>query len=183
METFRKINRPARTEYPAYSQHYFDLIAKDCNILSELHDNFYELKALVLSLTEEQLAYRYAADKWTIKEILVHNIDDERIYTYRALRYARNDNTALQGFEEKSYAQFSMANTRTVESILDEYWAVRQSTIQLFQNLPEASFQRKGTLLDESGALVNERTVRALIYHIAGHELHHLKIIREKYLS
>ncbi len=95
MTRYRKITRPGKSEYPAYSQHYFDLIKTDTDILQEMHDNFFKLKELIYSLPADKLLYRYAENKWTIKEILVHNIEDERIFTYRALRYARNDNTLL----------------------------------------------------------------------------------------
>lgn len=183
MKNFRKIQRPKQSEYPPYSQHYFELIKTDDDILNVLNESYHQLKELISPLSEAQLSYRYSTDKWTIKEILVHNIDDERIFTYRALRYARNDKTALPGFEEKDYAKYSMANNRSLESIFEEYWSVRCSTIQLFQNLPEEAFKKSGFLIDSNGNLTNERTVRALVYHIAGHELHHLKIIKERYLQ
>ena len=172
-----------RTEYPEYSQHYFDLIKTDDDILQELHDNFFKLKELIFSLPEEKLVYRYAKDKWTIKEVLVHNIDDERIFTYRALRYARNDRTPLHGFDQNNYAKYSKANERSLENIFDEYWSVRLSTLLLFQNLPEESLMRSGSGIDDDGEVKNERTVRALIYHIAGHELRHIKVIKERYMG
>ncbi|MEP0133399.1 MAG: DinB family protein [Eudoraea sp.] len=183
MKEFRKIRRPEKSEYPPYSQPYFDLIKTDENILQELHDNFIKLKELIYSLPSEKLNYRYAKNKWTIKEILVHNIDDERIFTYRALSYARNDKTSLPGFEEKDYAIYSMANQRSLDSIFDEYWNVRLSTLKLFQYLPEEAFIRTGTMIDENGKMANKRTVRALLYHIAGHELSHIKVIKERYLG
>lgn len=183
MKKFRKIRRPERSEYPSYSHPYFELIKTDIDILQELNDNFFKFKKLLCSLSKEHLLYRYAEGKWTIKEILVHNIDDERIFTYRALCYARNDMTPLPGFEEKEYVKYSMANNRSLDSIFEEYWNVRLSTIQLFQNLPEEAFNRKGSLIGSNGERTNERTVRALVYHIAGHELHHIKIIKERYLS
>lgn len=183
MKGYRKIRRPEKDEYPSYSQPYFDLIRTDSNILEELKFNFDFLRELILLQPEEKLLYRYSKEKWTIKEILVHNIDDERIYTYRALCYARNDKTVLPGFEEKDYAKYAKANERSISDIFEEYSSVRVSTIQLFQNLPEEALGRRGGILDENGKISNERTVRALAYHIAGHELHHLKIIKERYLS
>ena len=183
MIEYRKINRPKKEEYPVYSQHYFDLIKTDSHILQELHDNFLKLKELIYSLPEDKLIYRYAKNKWTIKEILVHNIDDERIFTYRALRYARNDKTPLHGFEQNDYAEYSNANERSLENIFEEYWSVRLSTLLLFQNLPEEAFLRSGSGIDTDGEIKNERTVRALVYHIAGHELRHIKIIKERYLG
>ena len=183
MNEFRKIFRPKKDEYPSYSQHYFDLIKTDTDILQELHDNFFKLKELIYSLPEDKLTFRYAPSKWTIKEILVHNIDDERIFSYRALRYARNDKTPLHGFEENDYAVYSKANERSLDNIFEEYWSVRLSTLLLFQNLPEESFSRSGSGIDTDGEIKNERTVRAMVYHIAGHELRHIKIIKERYLG
>jgi len=183
MIEYRKILRPEKDEYPAYSQHYFDLIRTDTDILQELHDNFFKLKELIYSLPKDKLSFRYAEGKWTIKEILVHNIDDERIFTYRALRYARNDRTPLHGFEENDYVLYSKANDRSLDNIFEEYWSVRLSTLLLFQNLPEESFSRSGSEINTDGEVKNERTVRALIYHIAGHELRHIKIIKERYFG
>ena len=183
MKHYRKIERPEKNEYPSYSQHYFDLIKTDFNILQELHDNYFKLKEFIYSLPEDKLLYKYDINKWTIKEILVHNIDDERIFSYRALRYARNDNTALHGFEENDYAKNSNANSRNLDDIFEEYWSVRLATILLFQNLPEESFFRRGSGIDTNGEIKNERTVRAFAYHIAGHELNHIKVIKERYLG
>ena len=183
MKEFRKICKPEKSEYPSYSQHYFDLIKTDNDILKELHDNFFKLKDFINSIPKEKLTYRYQTEKWTIKEILVHLIDDERIFSYRALRYARNDSTPLHGFEEKDYAKYSNADGRTMDSIFDEYLSVRLSTLQLFQNLPEEALLRSGSGIDTDGSIFNNRSVRALAYHIAGHELWHIKIIKERYLE
>lgn len=183
MTNYRLILRPDKSEYPSYSQAYFDLIKTDTDILQELDDNFFKLKKLIYSLPADRLLYRYAENKWTIKEVLVHNIDDERIFSYRALRYARNDNTPLHGFEEKDYTRYAYANERSLESIFGEYETVRNATLTLFQNLPEDSFMRSGGMIDVGGRISNMRTVRALVYHIAGHELNHVKIIKERYLN
>lgn len=183
MNQFRKINRPEKSEYPVYSQHYFDLIKTDTDILEEMQDNLINLKELIYSLPPDKLLYRYAENKWTIKEILVHNIDDERIFAYRALRYGRNDHTPLNGFEENNYAKYSYANVRSLDSIFEEYESVRWATITLFQNLPDDAFMRCGGGIDDDGSIINIRTVRALAYHIAGHELRHIKVIKERYLG
>jgi len=133
-------------------------------------------KDLVLSLPSEKLSYRYEKGKWTIKEILVHIIDDERIYAYRAMCFARNEKTELPGFEQDDYVRYSGANERAITNILDEYEAVRYSTIALLNGLPDEAFLRSGI------ANNNRSTVRALANHIAGHELHHVNIIKERYL-
>ena len=173
----RYITKPKEGEFPPYANMYIRLLPDDGLLLKHLEDNFIAARELNLSLDEEKLNYRYAKNKWTIREILVHIIDDERIYAYRALRFARNDKTELPGFEQDAYVSSSQANTRSIESILEEYKAVRDATIALFNGLPEDSFLRMGT------ANNNTATVRALAYHIAGHELHHMNIIKEKYLS
>jgi DinB superfamily len=104
-------------------------------------------------------------------------MDDERVYAYRALRFARNDKTELPGFEQEDYARYSNANERSLESILEEYIAVRKATITLFKNLSDEVFARGGV------ANGNFVTVGALVYHIAGHELHHINILKERYLQ
>jgi len=172
----RLIPKPKEGEYPPYAIMYIGLLLDDGLLLTHLRNNLIATKKLVLSLPGEKLSYRYAKNKWTIKEILVHILDDERIYAYRTLRFARNDKTELPGFEQDDYALYSRANERDIENILEEYEAVRDSTIALFNGLPEDSFLRVGT------ANNNKVTVRALAYHIAGHELHHINIIKEKYL-
>lgn len=182
MTAFRYIEKPGKNEYPSYSLIYMELVADDGLVLQHLHDNLFKIKKFIESLSGEQLNYRYAERKWTIREILVHIIDDERIFSYRALRYGRNDNTPLPGFEQNNYTRYAYANDRSLKSIFDEYDAVRKSTIQLFQNLPDDALMRTGGIL-ENGYLGNTRTVRAMAYHIAGHELRHIKIIKERYLN
>ncbi len=179
----RKIDKPRLGEYPEYSKIYMDLLEDDGQILKHLWDNFIALKDFILKLPEEKLEYRYAKGKWTIKEILVHLIDDERIFAYRALRYARNDQTPLHGFDQDKYAQHSNASERSLKSIFEEYEIVRKATISLFQNLPCDCFMRGGEGVDFDGSTINKRTVRGLAYHIAGHELRHFNIIKERYLG
>jgi uncharacterized damage-inducible protein DinB len=173
----KTIVKPHDGEYPSYASMYIGLIPDDGLLLQHLHDNFVRTKEFILSLPESKLLYRYAENKWTIKEILVHIIDDERIYAYRALRFARNDATELSGFEQDDFVRYSDANERSLKSIFEEYAAVRQSTITLFDSLTEAALMRSGI------ANENRASVRALGYHIAGHELHHINIIKERYLS
>jgi uncharacterized damage-inducible protein DinB len=173
----KKIEKPGKGEFPTYASMYIDLIPDDGLVLQHLEENLKIVKYLALSLSLEKLAYRYDKNKWTIPELLVHIIDDERIYAYRALRFARNDQTDLPGFEQDNYALYSNANNRNIGSILEEYETVRKATISLFKNLPDEALLRTGI------ANRNKVSVRALVYHIAGHELHHLKIIKEKYLK
>src|SRR6516225_4273390 len=117
----KKIEKPPEGEYAPYAIMYIGLLPDDGLVLKHLRNNFKSTKELILSLPEEKLLYRYAPGKWTIKEILVHIIDDERIYTYRALRFARNDKTELPGFEQEDYTLNSGANERKLKDILKEY--------------------------------------------------------------
>ncbi len=172
----KKIAKPQDGEFPAYAGMYIRLLPDDGLLLKYLKENLEKTRALILSLPEEKLLYRYAKDKWTIKEVLVHIIDDERIYAYRALRFARNDKTELPGFDQDEYTCYSNANNRSTENILTEYEAVRNATIALFESFDDTALKRAGV------ANNNKVTVRALGYHIAGHELHHINIVKEKYL-
>lgn len=180
---YRLVQKPVKGEYPDYSEMYMSLLQDDGMILQHMEDTLIKFKDLIYSLPEDKLYYRYAENKWTIKEILVHIIDDERIFSYRALRYGRNDNTPLHGFEQEDYAKYSYANDRSLDAIFEEYEAVRKSTLTLFQNLPEDSFLRSGGGIADDGSTINIRTVRGLAYHIAGHEMRHIKIIKERYLG
>jgi uncharacterized damage-inducible protein DinB len=175
----RIIHPPKPGDYPEYAIMYMRLIPTDGLILKYLQNNFYRVKELIYSLPETTLLRRYAPGKWSIKEVLVHIIDDERIFAYRALRFARNEQQNLIGFDQDSYATYSDADNRGLDNIFEEYEAVRRSTIALFNGLPNASFDRMG----HGTGTANDATVRALAYHIAGHEMHHYNLIRAKYLT
>jgi|ERR1044071_1043224 uncharacterized damage-inducible protein DinB len=172
----KKIEKPAEGEYAPYAIMYIGLLPDDGLVLKHLRDNLKATTEFILSLPEEKLAHSYAEGKWTIKEVLAHVVDDERIYAYRALRFARNDRTELPGFEQDDYALHSGANGRDVQGILNEFAAVRRATIALFEGLDEEALMRAGV------AGGNVMSVRAAAYHIAGHELRHVNIIKERYL-
>lgn len=173
----RFILKPEPGEYAPYAIMYIGLLPDDGLVLRHMENNLAVVKALVDSLPEERLTTPFAPGEWTIKEILVHIIDDERIYAYRALRFARNDQTELPGFEQDDYTAHSGANQRSLSSILEEYVAVRHATTTLFANLDDNALLRAGV------ANGHVMSVRAAAYHIAGHELHHLNSIRENYLT
>ncbi|TFF30413.1 DinB family protein [Mucilaginibacter psychrotolerans] len=175
----RIIQPPKPGDYPPYAEMYMKLIPTDGMVLKYLQNNFYRVKDLIYSLPPQHLLYRYAPGKWSIKETLVHIIDDERIFAYRALRFARNEQQNLVGFDQDSYAKYSGADTRLLDNIFDEYEAVRHATIALFNGLPEEAFDRLG----HGTGTFNNATVRALAYHIAGHEMHHYFLIKDKYLK
>jgi uncharacterized damage-inducible protein DinB len=170
------ISKPKPGEYAPYTTIYIDLLPDDGLILKHLQDHLENTTTFIRSLPEDKFNYRYAEGKWTIKEILVHIIDDERIYCYRALRFARNDKTELPGFEQDEYVPYSNANSRDIEEIVEEFTSVRKATITFFKSLDEEALKRKGV---GSG---NIMSVRAAAYHMAGHELHHINVIKERYL-
>ena len=126
--------------------------------------------------TEADGDLHYAPDKWSLKEVLGHLNDTERIMSYRALRIARSDQTPIEGFEQDDYVRNAHFASRPLEDLIEDYIAVRRATVSLFRNLDEEAWTRRGT------ANNNEVTVRALSYIIAGHELHHRRILEEKYL-
>ncbi|MFT2008984.1 DinB family protein [Pontibacter sp. 13R65] len=170
------ITFPDPTEYPEYLRGYIEA-AKAEDLLVGLAASQQYIINFMLELKEPQLNSRYQPGKWSIKEVLLHIVDTERIFAYRALRFSRQDKTPLAGFDQDLYVEPSKAASRTITSILNEYAAVRQATIELFKNLNEEALNQRGT------ASNNEISVRAIGYAILGHEIHHLRIIREKYLQ
>ncbi len=172
----KRIAKPKEGEYSPYAIMYIKLLPDDGLVLEYLRENFKKTKDLIIPLSKEKLSYRYAEGKWTIKEILVHILDVERIFAYRALRFARNDKTALAGFEQDDYTALSGAQSRDLVSIFEEFESVRNATITLFNEFAEEASIRSGL------ANGHNVSVRALAYQIAGHELHHINIIKEKYL-
>ena len=169
----RVIDWPQEGEYAPYAILYIGLLPDDGEVLAHLASNLAATSALVRSARPD---HRYAPGKWTIKEIVQHLSDDERIYAYRALRFARSDETELPGFDQDPYAEQSGANDRTIDDLLDELATVRAATISLFAGLPAAALTLSGIA---NGATMS---VRAAAYHIAGHEMHHMNVVRERYL-
>lgn len=172
----RLIDKPLAGEYSPHAIAYINLLPNDGRVLQHMQHNFAVVKNLINSLPVEKPYYRYATGKWSIKQTLVHIMDDERIYAYRALRIARNDKTPLPGFEQDDYVPYSNAMERSLEDIFAEYEAIRTSTILLFNSFSNDDLVRAGF------ANSHPMSVRAAAYHIAGHELHHLNIIKTKYL-
>ena len=169
------IPKPQPGEYAPYAIMYIDLLPDDGQVLKSLHNQLETTRAFIRSFPAEKLSTPCAPGEWTIKEILVHVSDSERIFAYRALRFARGDTTELSGFEQDDYVPESRANERDIESILEEYTAVRLATCTLFESFGEDMYTRTGT------ASENRVSIRALAYIIAGHELHHMNSIRENY--
>ncbi|MFI5220572.1 MAG: DinB family protein [Bacteroidia bacterium] len=170
-----KITRPDENEYPEYFGSYISKISGD-DLFKIFDDAHGQMTRVVVSLPEEKLNYRYAEGKWSIKEIIGHLIDTERVMSYRALRFARFDNTPLMGFEENDWAKVSNASARIFDDLIDEFNLVRASTIMLFKSFDEKMISSSGE------ANKKQMSVRAIGYMIAGHELHHLSVIKERYL-
>ncbi|RIV25226.1 DinB family protein [Fibrisoma montanum] len=172
----QSIARPAASEYNPFYNTYVSLIPNDDDPLGQLRRQPDELKAMLGHLTDEQGMFRYAPGKWSIKESLVHMIDTERIFAYRALRIGRGDQTPLPGFEQNDYVPMSGADRRSLVSIWQEYEAVRSATLALFDSFDAGALERIGT------ASGGPMSVRALAYIIPGHEAHHIGLFRERYL-
>jgi hypothetical protein len=176
MSTSVMIGRPQPGEYAPYYDRYISLVKGD-NILDILDDERRKFVLLLSGRSEEEGNFRYAADKWTVKELLGHINDAERIFSYRALRIARGDQTPIEGFEQDDYVRNADFNARTLEEMVEDYIAVRRATVSLFRNLSQEAWTRRGT------ANNNEVTVRAIAYTIAGHDLHHRSILEERYFE
>lgn len=163
-------------EYVSYQKMYLDLV-KEEKVITLLEDSLKEFVVLVDAISDEKLNYAYQEGKWTIKEVLLHMIDTERIFQYRALRFAREDKTILPGFSENDFVPYSNANSRSKQSLLAEFKAVRASTMSLYE-----SFSADALLVigNSSGGTMS---VRGLGYLIVGHQTHHINIIKERYLS
>jgi hypothetical protein len=168
-------SRPEAGEYAPYYDKYISLIHGN-DILSTLDEQRRQTLLLLSGRTDEEGNFRYAPDKWSLKEVLGHINDTERIFAYRALRISRNDQTNIEGFEQDDYVRYGPFARRPLEDLVEDYIAVRRATMSLFRILDEAAWTRRGV------ANKNEVTVRALAYIIAGHELHHRRILEEKYL-
>ena len=168
--------RPTEGDYLPYALGYINQIPEGQDPILALRTQPQEIHAVFGGLSEAQAEKPYAEGKWTLKEMLLHQIDSERIFAYRALRFARADSQDLRGFEQDDYVAQSQANARSVASLLSEYDAVRAATISLFENFGEVELNRRGS------ANGGPASVRALLYIIPGHERHHLNIIRERYL-
>lgn len=169
--------RPEPDEYAAYQATDIAAVPGDDAItaLAELGTQTTALFRTLTGLAER--GFRYAEGKWTLKELLGHLIDDERIFAYRLLAVARGEPNELPGFDENLYAAAAEFESRSLDGLLGEYQAVRSATLALLEYLPASAWRRRGRV---NGY---EASVRGLAFHIAGHELHHLRVVRERYLT
>ena len=167
--------KPSNEEFPSYFDKYIDLVPEgslEDTLIKQLKDT----TAFLSNISETQANYRYATGKWTIKEVIGHITDTERIMSYRLLRIARGDQSPLAGYDDESYVKEAAFHSCSLPDLLKDFSAVRQSTVSLVRSLPEDVWSRKGITNN------SEISVRALAYIIAGHELHHVKIIKDKYV-
>jgi DinB superfamily len=167
--------RPQPGENAPYYDRYTSLVQSD-DIVAALEDQRRQTIVLLSARSEADGDFRYAPDKWTLKEVVGHLNDTERIMCYRALRTSRGDATPIEGYEQDDYVRNSPLSKATMPDLIEDYIAVRRATVSLFRNLDAPAWTRRGV------ANKSEVTVRALAYIIAGHELHHRKILQEKYL-
>src|SRR5580692_4019109 len=170
------MNRPAPSEFADFYASYISKVP-GTDVLGVLESQRLQMLHLFSGRSERDGSFRYAPGKWTVKEVLGHITDTERIFTYRALRIARGDQTPLPGFEQDDYVRNGGFNERPLASLVEEFAHVRSASLALFRSLGPEAWLRRGT------ASKNEVSVRALAFITAGHELHHRRILEERYFS
>jgi DinB superfamily len=171
-----KLAKPEAGEYAPYYEKYIALVPGN-DVTGALEAQRVQTMQLFAGRSERDGNFRYAADKWTVKEVLGHLSDSERIFTYRALRIARDDKTPMEGFEQDDYVHSGGFNERPLASLVEEFAYVRSASLALFRSLSPDAWMRRGI------ANKNEVSVRALAFITAGHELHHRQILEERYFS
>jgi hypothetical protein len=169
------LQRPLDAEYPDWHAGYVALVP-DGDVRDHLRTQVHETITLLSGVTEDRAEQAYGPGKWTLKEVVLHMCDAERVFGYRLLRIARGDTTPLPGFEQDEWVPHSCANRRTMACLLLEYAVIRAATMLLVDSIPAEAWTRTGTA---GGKPVS---ARALAYICAGHERHHVGIIRERYL-
>jgi hypothetical protein len=174
MSNFRQ--QPDSSEYAPFFADYVSLVS-DPDILTALREQTTEVKALLGKLPSDKAGFRYAPEKWSIREVLGHLNDAERVFGFRAFTFARADHAELHSFDENSYVAQAGSDELALSDLLSEFEALRSANLFLLQGLSEAAWTRSGVV---SG---NAVSVRALAYIMAGHVLHHLKVLRERYLA
>ncbi|NRD77918.1 DinB family protein [Bacillus sp. BRMEA1] len=170
------LQRPNQIEYPEYYLPYVSSVPEG-DLLTILKENLEKVITLFDGISEADEHFRYEPGKWSIKEVLSHITDTERIMSYRLLRIGRGDQTPLAGFNEEVYVKGSFVEQLPLKNVLDDFIATRKATITLIENMPQSAWDNKGF------ANNTEVTTRAVAYIIAGHETHHRNIINERYLA
>jgi uncharacterized damage-inducible protein DinB len=170
------MKRPETNEYSDWYAGYVSLV-QETDIISALENQIDEFKDFFSQISDEKALYAYAEGKWTIKELLGHINDGERVFAYRALRFGRNDATELAGFDENPYVQNANFNERNLADLLEEFILLRKANLFLFRNFKETDWNNFGIASEA------KITVRALVYIMVGHARHHIKILKERYLN
>jgi len=166
--------RPQPGDYNPYFDTYISLVKGD-DIVSALEKNYATTISFLKSIPVEKGDYSYAPGKWSVKQVIIHISDTERVFTYRALSIARGDTAALPGYDENIWAANSAPEKRTIADVTEEFSLLRQNTIHLFKTFGEEQFLRKGIANSKPASVI------ALAFVIAGHELHHLNVLKERY--
>lgn len=169
------MKKPLPGDYSPYYQDYIDSVVED-DALKFLREQLKAITDFFNSIPEEKGKLSYAKGKWTVKEVIGHIIDTERIMAYRALCIARGEKQPLPGFDQDSYVANAKSNSRKISELVDEFRKVRESNIVLFYSLDEDSFNNRGVVNGK------EVTVKALLFIVAGHCAHHINVLKEKYL-
>lgn len=169
------MNRPEPNEFAPFYAGYVSLVS-ETDVVTALQNQIADIENLFDGIAEEKGDYAYAENKWTIKELLGHIIDGERVFSYRALRISRNDKTPLAGFEENFYVANSNFKNRTLADLIKEFSLLRRSNVIFFQNLSGEAWSRAGIASDA------EISVRALAFIMVGHVRHHFNVLSERYL-
>jgi uncharacterized damage-inducible protein DinB len=173
----KSIEMIPKNEYTPYFEKYLQLVSKEGkSIIEYLIDSQKNFESLLRNLPLEKHNFSYAEGKWTMKELIQHIIDTERIFSYRALCFARNDSTSLPGFDQDVFVENDNANDRDYYDLLDEMAVLRKSSVQLYKSFSDEALLRIGV------ASENKMSVRALGYLFSGHQIHHLNIVKERYL-
>lgn len=167
----------SKNEYDPYFEQYIQLVTKEGkSILQNMQDSQIEFENILRNLPKDKHEFAYEEGKWTMKQLIQHIIDTERIFCYRALCFARNDTTSLPGFDQDIFVDNGNANQLNYTDLLDEMETLRKSTIQLYKSFSDEALLRIGV------ASGNKMSVRALGYLFSGHQIHHLNIVKERYL-
>jgi uncharacterized damage-inducible protein DinB len=169
------LGRPSENDYGTFNKNYVKNVIEE-DVLVQLRNQLSETNKLLNSISEEKAAYAYAEGKWSIKEVAGHLIDAERIFSYRALAISRGEKQNLPGFDENTYTSGANFNKRKLKELAEELRLLREANLLQFANLNDVMLKQRGV------ANNSEVTVLALLFIMAGHEAHHLKILRERYL-
>lgn len=164
------------TEYNPYYKHYVDLASSELNVMGNLKESLSTSLILLNAISDAKFDYSYAEGKWTIKELLQHIIDTERVFAYRSLRFSRNEKVNLLGFDQDEFNTESQANFRSKDELIADFKAMRLATIALFSSFTDEMMARIGL------ASGSKMSVRATGFIIVGHARHHLDVLQERYL-